>query len=151
MCLDTITQGIDSPGEVKCWKLFSPESQVRSGPVGLVFYHRFKLDEWDEDERNLTLGDIPGVTYPSGYHGFDTREGAEWWAEELHWFSYCLCEVTLRGVHTVGEQEGEKVYVGREIFISYEDWEKRLIVMGEGEQNVELTGNLGSEQSRAPV
>lgn len=113
MCLHTIDKEAILPvGEVKAWKFITIkgnfwESSVQNGPSK-------SFNKWIQaKEKTLFIGGF--CSYISGFHCYPTRSEAR----KSKW-SGKLVKVLVRGVHTIGVQDGQKTWVAREIFVAKE-------------------------------
>jgi len=48
------------------------------------------------------------------------------------WNGALICKVSLKSIHTVGEQDGYKVYVGTQLMITSQAWKESRTVEGFG-------------------
>lgn len=118
MCLDTVNSKKKTPPKgkiVEGWKCFLGTTPANA-PY-LATYNRttrIPIGKWVRAEKGTKSGLIKSLkqSYPCGFHVWATKDGAFAWGL---WSK--PRKVRVKGIHTIGWQEGRKVYVADWIFI----------------------------------
>lgn len=116
MCLNTITKQYAKPNakERWAWKAFELY-KGHLAPLCMETPPRFKRGIWLR-ARNCDVWLGIAAKYTAGFHAFTSRTAAtEWgsWSNDMP----TVLRVKLRGVHTVGTQDGHRVLVADEMWI----------------------------------
>lgn len=120
MCLKAVTKRTPRQRAVKV--AYKVVTSLRGGRVG--GYHRhmtIRCSRW----RTAVARRVGswGQVYDSGFHVFARREDAQRQRDNQCGDGFVV-PVTVRGIHTVGEQWGAEVWVAREMFVSVVDVRK---------------------------
>jgi len=115
MCLDFVSNryaGRDRK-EIEAWKVIRPE---KGGKFSFPCYGPFrsKRNTWLTAEV-VDVENITGQHYNCGFHCFETKEGAQNWANNRH--NVEIVKVKVKGILARGRQRNHSCIVARHILV----------------------------------